>query len=609
MNAEELKATIKQSAAGSLLPWEEHYLEYHTARYLDTLKVLGRRPGKTLLDVGAFPGHLTLAAQALGFNVQGLTGRAESTPSLKMIADRLEKQGIPLHMADVETEPFPFPDASFDVVLASEIIEHLHFNPYRLLKESYRVLKPGGRILVTTPNLNRWENIFSLLRGRSIHSPLSGRFDESFSSILSARHVREYSASELSYMLESQNKEMYQFERVLVHYSKSLDPLFAQRFPVKWMDRIWPRFRSNLIIEAQRPQGTTLIHPQALKGFSGVYDMEEHYADMQGIARMLTVPFRWTQGQARLLLPAGKAPYQIFHLNLVRLVPERLAPSWWTFGIKDKMITRFSLPPDRGFTGVRMVLSPDWSENGFFPLVLSGLPWKPADHPVADDYEFSTADDRELGVIVGWDGFLREDCRDEDALNNAVRREIQNLDKNESFNPQVHWRRKHHAYDDRWSHLQTLFLRGAAFRSVLSMGKEDWRQLGPGWYFLENWEAGPIRWTSRRAEAYLSAKPGNRQVHLKVFTGDPRFGEKISGTLNLEYSLNRSAFISFGQGYFELPAGVWTDLFLDFPDPLPDSAILRLQVLVNESRVPARCLPDSSDVRELGLAVAGMAVR
>ena len=90
---------------------------------------------------------------------------------------------------------------------------------------------------------------------------------------------------------------------------------------------------------------------------------------------------------------------------------------------------------------------------------------------MANDYEFSTADSRNLGVIIGWDGFLREDCDDQEALLRAARREIQSLEKYEFFDPQIHWRRKHHGYDDRWSHLQTLYLNQADFKPVLRMGE------------------------------------------------------------------------------------------------------------------------------------------
>jgi ubiquinone/menaquinone biosynthesis C-methylase UbiE len=44
----------------------------------------------------------------------------------------------------------PFPDASFDCVLATEVFEHI-FNLEEVLREIHRVLKPGGRMIVTTP--------------------------------------------------------------------------------------------------------------------------------------------------------------------------------------------------------------------------------------------------------------------------------------------------------------------------------------------------------------------------------------------------------------------------------------------------------------------------
>ncbi len=609
MDASELKTLVKDYAGESLLPWEEHYLDYHAARYLDTLKILGPGRGEHLLDVGAFPGHLTVAAQHLGFKVEGLTGRAESIPSLQMIVDRLGRQGISMALADVESEPFPFPDGSFDVVLVSEIIEHLHYNPYRLLRESFRVLKPGGRILISTPNINRLENLLRMIRGRTIHSEISGRFDETFSSILSARHVREYSASDLAYMLEGQNKEMYQFEEVQVHYSKCLDPSFSKSFPARVIDRLWPRFRSTLLVEARRPQATHLIHPEELGDTTGLYPVEVHTNDMEGIAKMLTVPFRWTNETFQLNFPAGKASSQIFFLNLVYLVPERLAPGWWTVSVNGRPITRFSLLPDRMFTRVRIVLEAKDAERGTFRLVFSGPCWKPSEHPVANDYEFSTADLRNLGVIIGWDGFLREDCDDEEALLRAARREMRSLEKYEFFDPQIHWRRKHHGFDDRWSHLKTLYLKQTDFKPALPMGAEDWRQLGPGWYFLEHWEVGPVRWTSRKAEAYLSAKPGHREVYLRVFSGDALLGKQVGVMLKLEYSIDRTTFIAFGETVFDLPAGIWTDLKAEFPEPLPASGIILIKIFVDQERSPAKLVPGSSDTRELGLAVAGMAVR
>jgi SAM-dependent methyltransferase len=608
LNKEELKTLIQQFADEPLLDWEENYLNYHAARFLDTLTLLGPGPGQRLLDVGAFPGHLTVAAHSLGYQVDGLTGRAESAPSLKMVADRLGRYGIAMVLADVESEPFPFPDKSFDVVLATEIIEHLHFNPYRLLRESFRILKPGGRILITTPNISQLQNVIRLLRGQNIHPHIYGRFYETYSSILSGRHLREFTSFDLAYMLEGQNKEMYRFAGVKVHYSKCLDPLFSKPRLAGWVDRFWPRFRSTLMVEACRPREIAFIHSEETEPATGFYPIEEHGPDMSGIARVLTTPFRWTEGRAHLQLPASDAPYQIFFLNVVCMIPESLPPAGWTVKIHDRTITTFSLLPDRMFTTIRILLSQELAEQGRFPISLSGPTWKPIDHPQANDYEFTINDDRTLGIAVGWDGFLREDCPDRKALQKAAQRESQLFEKYEQFDEDVHWRKKHHGFDDRWSHLQMLYLLQAEFKPFLRMGNQDWRQLGPGWYFLENWGEGPVRWISRRAVAYLGAQKGQKRLRIRVFSGEPGLGERISGSLELAFSTDRISFLPFSERSFDLPAGIWTDLMFDFPQEISSPGVIRLILNTDQSRSPACLFPGSTDTRELCLGVKGMAL-
>src|SRR5262249_3188709 len=58
----------------------------------------------------------------------------------------------------------PLPDESVDIVHASEVIEHL-VNPDLLLLESVRVLRPGGHVVITTPNLHAWFNRLLFVAG------------------------------------------------------------------------------------------------------------------------------------------------------------------------------------------------------------------------------------------------------------------------------------------------------------------------------------------------------------------------------------------------------------------------------------------------------------
>lgn len=56
------------------------------------------------------------------------------------------------------TEPIPFPDASFDFIWCSEVLEHL-FSPLAVLEEMRRVLRPGGRVQLTVPYHGLLKNI------------------------------------------------------------------------------------------------------------------------------------------------------------------------------------------------------------------------------------------------------------------------------------------------------------------------------------------------------------------------------------------------------------------------------------------------------------------
>ena len=98
-------------------------------------------------------------------------------------------------MFNVEEHNFPFGDGSFDVVLFCEIIEHLLMDPVAVLRKIRRVLKPGGVLVVTTPNVARLDNVAAMIDGRNIYDPYSG-----FGPY--GRHNREYTRHELYRLLQ-----------------------------------------------------------------------------------------------------------------------------------------------------------------------------------------------------------------------------------------------------------------------------------------------------------------------------------------------------------------------------------------------------------------------
>lgn len=70
-----------------------------------------------------------------------------------------------LQIGNAETIETYFPPASFDSVIAGEVIEHLN-EPIRFLKGTKEILKPRGKLILTTPNPYHWTNLYNEIRLR-----------------------------------------------------------------------------------------------------------------------------------------------------------------------------------------------------------------------------------------------------------------------------------------------------------------------------------------------------------------------------------------------------------------------------------------------------------
>jgi SAM-dependent methyltransferase len=98
---------------------------------------------------------------------------AEGAPELKAAA---EVRGLKVLSYDLNGR-WPWEDDKFDVVLASQVIEHMH-NPRMFVTEAERVLKPGGTLVVMTENLCSVLNTIAMTLGFTPFSlmQLCGRF-------------------------------------------------------------------------------------------------------------------------------------------------------------------------------------------------------------------------------------------------------------------------------------------------------------------------------------------------------------------------------------------------------------------------------------------------
>jgi SAM-dependent methyltransferase len=138
-----------------------------------------------LLDIGGFTGWQTLAYR----NRMHEDASAELYDWQDFRAASV-REDIGFHRVDLETDRFPAENGSFDVVVINQVLEHLK-NIFLPLSEICRVLKPGGHLIVSVPNVCALHNLFLLVLGR-----------QPTAMVLDGGHVRGYAIWSMSRFLE-----------------------------------------------------------------------------------------------------------------------------------------------------------------------------------------------------------------------------------------------------------------------------------------------------------------------------------------------------------------------------------------------------------------------
>lgn len=151
----------------------------------------------SILDLGSSRAWLPFFQVLLGYRRIALN---TSYPDAGFVSDSLrvidaEPAEVSMEVFDVERDEFPFEDESFDAITCLEVLEHLAIDPMAMMSEINRVLKPGGLLVLSTPNAVRTSNVVNILLGEQPcgWNPYNG-FDTN-------RHNREYTPREIERLL------------------------------------------------------------------------------------------------------------------------------------------------------------------------------------------------------------------------------------------------------------------------------------------------------------------------------------------------------------------------------------------------------------------------
>ncbi len=190
------------------------YLRMNVVRVVRLVESLRRRGVETgtVLEVGAWFGSFALSLARLGYEVVACDRYASYGSAFASHVALMEKNGVRIVSTSREDELEQIVSlGQFDVVLAGAVIEHVPHTPRLLLESLYSAVRPGGLLLLDTPNVARYWNRQALDRGETIFQPLEEQYacEPPWEG-----HHREYTAAELGWMLRRAGCEDVEVEFV-----------------------------------------------------------------------------------------------------------------------------------------------------------------------------------------------------------------------------------------------------------------------------------------------------------------------------------------------------------------------------------------------------------
>jgi glycosyltransferase involved in cell wall biosynthesis len=179
------------------------YVDTHLTRLVKTLEITPPGgPEDRILEMGAYLQITPALRSKLGYGcVRGCYyGPAGKVDRRSAVSAEGEAFDCEIDLFNAEKDPFPYPEGHFSTVLCCELIEHLTEDPMHLMGEINRILKRGGHLVLTTPNIGSLRGIAAILEG--YHPGIFTAYIRPLADgEVEARHNREYTPKEIERLL------------------------------------------------------------------------------------------------------------------------------------------------------------------------------------------------------------------------------------------------------------------------------------------------------------------------------------------------------------------------------------------------------------------------
>lgn len=228
---------VKQSPTHLERNDDMDYIRIHTTHFIKIIEEIPTlKDSIKILDIGITPNTFAIKRLHPSAEVCALDITNYMEPSCK-------KFGVKFSTCDLTQDTIPYPDNYFDVIIFTEVLEHLIARPREVLTKIKQVLNPSGKIILTVPNIATISNRTRLLLGESNIAPLDDVLSPQ-GALTGNGHIHEYSMQEITSILKACDFQISHTEYFTMQPSSKL----WFRLPM----RLIPSFRTNIRIVATK---------------------------------------------------------------------------------------------------------------------------------------------------------------------------------------------------------------------------------------------------------------------------------------------------------------------------------------------------------------------
>jgi len=190
---------------------DREYFEFHKNRFKRFDQFLESLPQRKsddsqkfkVLEIGSHYLHTSILLANRSFEIDAMD--VEEFWKLKFVKERAEKYGINSMIENDISRLRSFQDIhdKYHLVVFTEILEHITFNPIQFWKLIYQILKSGGLIYISTPNAFALPSYVRAIKNAFGLKSIGITVEDIFSKVTYGHHWKEYSAKEIKKYFEA----------------------------------------------------------------------------------------------------------------------------------------------------------------------------------------------------------------------------------------------------------------------------------------------------------------------------------------------------------------------------------------------------------------------